>query len=55
MWQSQALERMIDQAFSREVEEVLAFFSVNLDSGLSRDQVEQVMPTPVHRGGLEAK
>eukprot|EP00208_Stichococcus_sp_RCC1054_P004292 CAMPEP_0206141516 /NCGR_PEP_ID=MMETSP1473-20131121/13205_1 /ASSEMBLY_ACC=CAM_ASM_001109 /TAXON_ID=1461547 /ORGANISM="Stichococcus sp, Strain RCC1054" /LENGTH=1055 /DNA_ID=CAMNT_0053536117 /DNA_START=143 /DNA_END=3310 /DNA_ORIENTATION=+ len=41
MWQSQALERMIDQAFSREVEEVLAFFSVNLDSGLSRDQVEQ--------------
>ncbi len=42
MWQIHSLEKMIEQAAGREVEEVLDFFQVDVDHGLSSDQVEQV-------------
>ena len=42
MWQIHSLEKMIEQAAGREVEEVLDFFQVDVNHGLSSDQVDQV-------------
>ena len=42
MWRHEAQQKMIEQAFAREVEEVLGFFDVDLDRGLSTEQVTQV-------------